>query len=59
MTFLFEAWTMSEPAQIITALAILMIPLKGLIWVIRCPRDSPNYKLPPLKLLGWREGSDD
>jgi hypothetical protein len=50
---------MSEPAQIITALAVLMIPLKGLIWVIRCPRDSPNYKLPPLKLLGWREGSDD
>lgn len=47
---------MSEAAQIILALACLMASLKGIIWAFRCPADSPNYRLPPLRLLWWREG---
>jgi len=46
----------SEPAQIIIAVAILMLSLKGIIWALRCPKDSPNYKLPPLRLIWWKEG---
>lgn len=37
---------MSESAQIILAIAVLLGSLRGIIWVVRCPRDSPNYKLP-------------
>jgi hypothetical protein len=49
---------MSETAQIIVATAILMVALKGIIWVIRCPKDSPNYRLPPVQLPWLREGND-
>lgn len=49
---------MSELAQIIIAIAILMLPLKGLIWAFRCPKDSPNYKLYPVKLFWWHENKD-
>lgn len=37
---------MSEPAQIILAIAVLLGSLKGIIWVVRCPKDSPHYQLP-------------
>jgi len=49
---------MSETAQVIVAIAILMMALKGIIWVVRCPKDSPNYRLPPLRLPWLREGND-
>lgn len=49
---------MSETAQIIVALAIPMVALTRIIWVIRCPKDSPNYRLPPLRMPWLREGSD-
>lgn len=49
---------MTDTAQIIIAAAIFMVSLKGLIWVLRCPRDSPNYRLPPLQLPWIREGRD-
>jgi hypothetical protein len=46
---------MSEAAQIIASTAIPLVALKGIIWVIRCPKDSPNYRLPPLRLPWVRE----
>jgi hypothetical protein len=49
---------MTETAQIIVAIAILMVALKGIIWVIRCPKDSPNYRLPPVRLPWLQEGND-
>lgn len=49
---------MSETAQIILAMAALLISLKGIIWVIRCPKDSPNYRLPTLTLPWVRERSE-
>ena len=45
---------MTEPAQIILAIAVLLGSLKGIIWVVRCPRDSPNYKLPRSQFSLWR-----
>lgn len=56
--YLFEDVFMSEAAQIIVAAAVFMVSLKGIIWVLRCPRDSPNYKLPPVQLPWFKEGSD-
>jgi hypothetical protein len=50
---------MAEPAQIIMAIAILLASLKGIIWALRCPKDSPNYKLPTLNLSFWRETKDN
>jgi hypothetical protein len=51
--FLSKALQMSEPAQIILAIAVLFGSLKGIIWVIRCPKDSPHYKLPSARLSVW------
>jgi len=57
MIFLFEAG-MNDAAQIICALALLMIASKSLIWAIRCPKDSANYKLPTIQIGSWREKQD-
>jgi hypothetical protein len=56
--FLSEALKMNGTAQIILASAVLLASAKGVIWVFRCPKDSPNYKLPPLQLAFWRETKD-
>jgi len=49
---------MSDEAQIILAIAALLLPLKGVIWALRCPKDSPNYRLQPVRLLWWREDKE-
>lgn len=58
MTFLFEI-DVNDAAQIIFALAFLTLASKSLIWAIRCPRDSANYKLPTIQIGSWREKHDD
>ena len=54
MKFLFEP-PMNDIAQIIFALAILAAASKGVIWAFRCPKDSPNYRLPNLQIGIWKE----
>ncbi len=49
MTFLSEV-QMNDAAQIILALAALMSSAKGIIWAIRCSKDSPNYVNPSFRL---------
>jgi len=43
---------MSNVAQVIFALAFL-------IWTIRCPRDSVNYKLPSIQIGSWKKTKPD
>ncbi len=50
---------MNDAAQIICSLALLMLASKSLIWAIRCPRDSSNYKLPNIQIGSWGEKNDD
>lgn len=50
---------MDQLAQIIFATACLMASFKGIIWAFRCPKDSPNYKLPNLHMGIWREKNKD
>lgn len=41
---------MTEIIVILTCFAVAEVSrsLPGIIWAIRCPPDSPNYKLPPI-----------
>jgi len=49
---------MAETAQIIFAasagLAFVLIAITWVIWVLRCPPDSPTYRPPSLPLFRWR-----
>lgn len=55
MTSLFEG--ANDIAQIIFALAIFMVPLKGVIWSLRCSKDSPNYINPSFRVKFGRDKS--
>lgn len=46
---------MNDTAQIIISVAIFAVAAKGVIWAFRCPKDSPNYKLPPVQIGLWKE----
>jgi hypothetical protein len=50
---------MNDVAQVIFALAFLTLASKSLIWALRCPKDSANYKLPSIQIGSWREGQHD
>jgi hypothetical protein len=58
MIFLSEM-TMNDVAQVILALAFLTLASKSLIWAIRCPKDSANYKLPSIQIGSWGEKKRD
>ncbi|KTE10067.1 hypothetical protein ATE71_12370 [Sphingopyxis sp. H115] len=58
MMFLSEI-AMNDVAQVIFALAFLTLASKSLIWALRCPKDSANYKLPSIQIGSWRESNRD
>lgn len=47
---------MDGTALIIAALGVPLATLPAIIWAVRCPRDSPNYKRPTIHLSWWRKG---
>ena len=55
MTTFLSEMAMNDAAQIIFALAFLTLASKSLIWAIRCPKDSANYKLPSIQIGSWKE----
>jgi hypothetical protein len=58
MIFLSEG-RMNDAAQIILSLAVLALASKSVIWAVRCPKNSANYKLPSIQIGSWKEINRD
>lgn len=59
MTIFLSEIAMNDAAQVIFALAFLTLASKSLIWAVRCPKDSANYKLPSIQIGSWKETKRD
>lgn len=59
MTTFLSDMVMNDAAQVIIALAFLTLASKSLIWAVRCPKDSANYKLPSIQIGAWKEKARD